>query len=360
MMKARRDFAVALFTVISIFALMQGAYAEAAPDWDFTGHPYRTGLFVGLAAAVVVGGGVLLFFSARKPNDSIIITLRPSFFFWLGMTYATVLLLAAVVYNASYVRTSPYLLGGMLPIAVPWFGALGAVTISLQGVFEKSESRWDREYNYWHIGRPVFGAILGIIGFFLFVLIVSTSGTPPQFLEDSSKTPPAKDFIIYYVVAFLAGYREETFRELIKRVTDMILKPAPPDAGAPQVSFKRDGVTLSEIRFAQTIAGSLEQMTIEILNSGNASLLEPRLTVSTTDEATKGVFALTKDQVTGINELRPNEMKTVDIIFHPSSAGAYFGILSVAGRNLTAAAQIRVTGSARVPDSNPPDPQSTA
>jgi hypothetical protein len=34
-----------------------------------------------------------------------------------------------------------------LPIAVPWFGAIGAVTISLEGVFKWSESRWNPEYN---------------------------------------------------------------------------------------------------------------------------------------------------------------------------------------------------------------------
>jgi len=356
MMKRRRDFAVAFLTVILFFALVQGVHAE---DWDFAEHPYRLGLFAGLAVAIVVGAGVLLFFSARTPHDSIIFSLRPSFFFWLGMAYATLLMVVAVAYNVSYHGRGPYLFGGMLPIAVPWFGALGAVTISLQGVFDWSEGRWNPDYNYWHLGRPVFGLILGIIGFFLFVLIISSSGTPPAFLQDAAKDTSAKDFIVYYVVAFLAGYREETFRELIKRVTDMILKPAPQDVGAPQVSFRRAGVTLSEIRFAETSAGSCERMTIEILNSGNASLLEPRLSVSTTDSATKGVFDLTSDQVTGISELRPNEMKTVDITFNPSSAGAYSDSLSVAGKNLTAPAQIRVTGSARSANTGSPDPQPT-
>jgi hypothetical protein len=348
-MKLRQDFAVAFLIVILFFALVQGAHAEAASDWDFADHPYRTGLFAGLAAAIIAGAGVLLFFSARKPKDSIISSLRPSFFFWLGMAYATLLLLAAIVYNASYNGKGPYLFGGMLPIAVPWFGAVGAVTISLQGVFEWSESRWNPEYNYWHLGRPVFGAILGIIGFFLYVLIISSSGTPPVFLQVPKSSPEqiaAKDFIVYYVVAFLAGYREETFRELIKRVTDMILKPAPQDTGAPLISFRRDGVTQSEIRFTETTAGPAKPMTIEILNSGKASLLEPRLSVSTTDLAAKGVFGLTNDQVSDIKELRPNEMKTVDITFHPPTAGTYSGVLSVSGRNLTAPAQIQVTATA--------------
>jgi hypothetical protein len=353
-MKLRRDFAVAFLIVILFFVLVQGAHAEAASDWDFADHPYRTGLFAGLAAAIIAGAGVLLFLAARRPKDSIIFSLRPAFFFWLGMAYATLLLLAAIVYNVSYHGKGPYLFGGMVPIAVPWFGAVGAVTISLQGVFEWSESRWNPEYNYWHLGRPVFGAILGIIAFFLYVLIISSSGTTPAFLEDPSKGT-SKDFIVYYVVAFLAGYREETFRELIKRVTDMILKPAPQDVGAPQISFRRAGVPQSIIEFDEATIGSLPHLTIEILNSGNGSLLEPRLSVSTTDSASQGVFDLAKDKdhVTGINELRANEMKTVDITFHPPSEGTFSGVLSVAGKNLTAPAQIRITGSARATNPRP-------
>ena len=30
---------------------------------------------------------------------------------------------------------------------------------------------------------------------------------------------------IYHVLAFIVGYREETFRDLLKRVTDLILRP---------------------------------------------------------------------------------------------------------------------------------------
>src|SRR5262249_49800073 len=152
MMKRRRDFAVAFLTMTLCFALAQGAHAEAVGDWHFAEHPYGVGLLVGLAVAIVAGAGVLLFFSARKPDDSVIFSLRPSFFFWLGMAYATLLLLVAIAYNVLYHGEGPYLFGGMLPIAVPWFGALGAVTISLQGVFEWSERRWNPDYNYWHLG----------------------------------------------------------------------------------------------------------------------------------------------------------------------------------------------------------------
>ncbi|HLX13801.1 MAG TPA: hypothetical protein VKS24_01175 [Bradyrhizobium sp.] len=265
----------------------------------------------------------------------------------LGMTYTLLLMLGAIAYNVSYTGPQPYLVGNTLPIAVPWFGALGAVTISLEGVFQWSESRWNPEFNYWHLGRPLFGAVLGTIGFFLFVLIVSSSGTPPKFLENPADAAPAKDFIIYYVVAFLAGYREKTFRELIQRVTDMILKPATQSTTAPQVSFRHGGVAQSEIKFPETTEGAKDQMTIEIVNSSGVPLPTPSLTVTATNSASKGVFGLANDHVTGVNELGSNQTGTVDITFAPPAPGTYSGALSVSATSLTSPATIRVVGSAR-------------
>jgi hypothetical protein len=43
---------------------------------------------------------------------------------------------------------------------------------------------------------------------------------------------PRPTNLLYYLVAFLVGYREETFRELIKRLVDIILSPGN-GAGAP-------------------------------------------------------------------------------------------------------------------------------
>lgn len=196
------------------------------------------------------------------------------------------------------------------------------------------------------MGRPLFGAVLGTIGFFLFVLILSSSGTTPKFLNNPPDPTSAKDYIIYYVVAFLAGYREETFRELIQRVTDMILKPAVPGTAAPQVSFKRDGVAQSEIRFPETAGNTHEPASIEISNSGRAPLLAPRLALIATDAASKDVFALTKDLVTGVPELAPNQAGTVSITFAPRTAGTYSGVLSVSATNLTSPATIRIVGTA--------------
>jgi hypothetical protein len=152
-----------------------------------------------LAGLIIIGAAVLLYRAIKAGPNPLILRLTPSFFFWLGMMYTALLLLMAGVYILCLPESAkPKLLADILPIAVPWFGALGAVTISLEGVFLLN-NQWDSKYNYWHIGRPLFGAVLGIVAFFLFVVIGAAAGTPPKFLEGGNavKDVPFKDFIIY-------------------------------------------------------------------------------------------------------------------------------------------------------------------
>jgi hypothetical protein len=327
---------------------MTAAHAETAPvqaAWHFG----RVGRLLGYATlGIIVVAVVILIFTSWSTRASFIFRMRPSFFFWLGITYTLILMMLAIVYNVAYTGTQPYLIGGMLPIAVPWFGALGAVTISLEGVFTWSESRWNPDYNYWHCGRPVFGAVLGAVSFFLFVLIVMTAGTTPPFLNPAVHDPTAlKDFIIYYVVAFLVGYREETFRELIRRVTDLILKPGTQATTSPQVAFKVGGVIQSEISFAESAAGTPVKKTVEIVNSGGTALSSPVVTVKEADAASKDVFKLTKNGLAGRDELKPYESGEIEIEFAPTAAAKYSAGLSLSAKNLTTPATIKVVGSAK-------------
>jgi len=110
---------------------------------------------------------------------------------------------------------------GTLPIAVPWWGAVGAVTLSLAGVFEHGEA-WKKSYAYWHWARPFIGAVLAsfsVLAFQAGVLAVGTS------TNTSSTAVTNPKYLFYYVVAFIVGYREETARALIKRVADVIIGP---------------------------------------------------------------------------------------------------------------------------------------
>ena len=66
------------------------------------------------------------------------------------------------------------------------------------------------------------GAVLGVMSFLILSVIVTLAGsTAPS--PDSA--PTIANMNIYHVLAFIVGYREETFRDLLKRVTDLILRP---------------------------------------------------------------------------------------------------------------------------------------
>jgi len=143
----------------------------------------------------------------------------PRFFFWLELGYLTLLLGGAIAVAKwpTFNRAFPHDIGPV-PLAVAWWGAVGAVIISLQGVFLHNHS-WDHSYNYWHIARPLLGAALGTVAFLIFIAVIDATGAR------------ARDHrsVVYYLVAFLIGYREETFRNLIKRATDVLIGPGKPD-----------------------------------------------------------------------------------------------------------------------------------
>jgi hypothetical protein len=111
---------------------------------------------------------------------------------------------------------------GTLPIAVTWWGAVGAVTLSLTGIFGHPDETWRPSYAYWYWARPFVGLILAsfsVVAFQAGVLAVGTSTTT------SSTGVGNPKYLFYYVVAFIVGYREETARELIRRVADVIIGP---------------------------------------------------------------------------------------------------------------------------------------
>jgi hypothetical protein len=311
--------------------------------WNSTkAHPRPLEAGLVITVLTVIGGAVLLYRTTLAGPDPLILRLVPSFFFWLGMIYIGLLLLMAVVYNLTKEpNAGTTVVGGVLPLAVPWFGALGAVTISLEGVFLWN-SQWDRTYNYWHIGRPLFGAVLGIVAFFLFVVIVSASGSSPKFLE--GQPGAAKDYIIFYVVAFLVGYREETFRELIKRATDLILKAGPLPPPAPTITFKVGTASPLEIICPDTAANANAKVTVDVQNSSPVALTGPAAALTLAANTPPGTFAVTTDNVSRKGDLAAGQGRSVDITFAPKADGEFTATLTVTGTNLSTPKTIRVTG----------------
>lgn len=126
---------------------------------------------------------------------------------------------------------------GSLPIGVLWFGALGAVVISISGAFDH-RSDWDPSWNLWHFTRPLIGISLAVVSWLIFeagILAVGSNPAPSAAATPTSTGTSPKN-LLYYLIAFIVGYREEIFRALIKRVADVILTPnTPPDGAAVPV-----------------------------------------------------------------------------------------------------------------------------
>ena len=103
-----------------------------------------------------------------------------------------------------------------------WWGALGGVTISLSGIVGHAD-RWKPELNLWHVFKPFLSAVAAAVSVLIFGLLITSTGA--QRASASSVT--------FLVLAFIVGYREEIFRNLLKKAADLILSqtsaaPTPP------------------------------------------------------------------------------------------------------------------------------------
>ena len=139
----------------------------------------------------------------------------PVHFFFLGLSYLASLIALFVIYGTSpSIRQVVPSSMGPLPIGVAWFGATGAVISSLRGIFSNNQN-WKSEMNYWHYSRPIFGAVTGSVGALLYWVS----------LRLGSNGPVSVDQATFYAVAFLLGFADKAFTEMLKNVTDVIVKP---------------------------------------------------------------------------------------------------------------------------------------
>jgi hypothetical protein len=92
-----------------------------------------------------------------------------------------------------------------------WLGALGGVTISLKGVYDHGNPNdpWSNAFNLWHIGRPISGAIAGIIVALLFILVF-----PANTLSN----------LVLYGVAFIFGTQDAAFFNFLSEFAARFVK----------------------------------------------------------------------------------------------------------------------------------------
>ncbi len=149
--------------------------------------------------------------------------------FWLQMAYlAGIGLLALLYFKEIWIHTTTL---GTVPVAVPWWGALGAILLSLSGIFAHGEDVWKPSFRYWYWARPMVGAAMATFGVLAFQAGVLAAGS------DVTTSTTTTSSLFYYTVAFILGYREETARNLVAKVADVLIgpgessRPAPPPDG---------------------------------------------------------------------------------------------------------------------------------
>jgi hypothetical protein len=323
----------------------------------------------------------------------------PTFFFGLAVAYLLLLLLVAVGREAGFWFLDDLHdpIAGVLPLGVPWFGALGAVTLSFYGVFDHND-HWDYKWNYWYVARPLVGIVLAIIAYFIFITLISSTGLTPRTSGTTSTTtsttlettttaepttaepttaqpsgtttgnsgntgsiyqpqpagqpaagqasptsapgetggaaPAPSSLLPYYVLAFLVGFREDTFRTLIKRAADVLLGPG--DPGVPSA-----GITVhpAPIQFFKVAVGGTSVETVTVSNSGTGDLqiYPSRASAPGTELSDEnGVFRLFANSVEGA-KIAPGANATLKVEFAPTATVTYIGTLTIAsnaGTNL--------------------------
>ena len=253
----------------------------------------------------------------------------PGFFFWLNLFYLVLLLLLPLFRAADLLFVGPDRIpdpiGGLIPVGVPWFGALGATMISLYGVFDHNDA-WDPRWNFWHMARPVSGVILGTMAYLIFIAFINATGaTPTTGSEPVAGALPARDLIPYYVLAFLVGFREHTFRELIQRAADVLLGPG----GTRETPATGVAVSPSPIRFETTIVGQEAEVIVSVHNSGTGDLIFPPAAAEPRGIQLEGdAFSIVEDAVSGA-EISPNSSANLRIIFKPLEVREYSGVLRI-------------------------------
>ena len=131
---------------------------------------------------------------------------------------------------------------------------------------------------------------------------------------------------------------------MIVQKIHLILKPGTPAAAAdtPSVSFKKSGSVVTTADFGTGIAGSASVWTIDVENEGKGPLKSPAVILEH-NSATQ--FTISRNQLTGVIELKPGDSKSVDISFLPTAGPKTFtGALVVTGSNLSKPASLPLTG----------------
>lgn len=126
---------------------------------------------------------------------------------------------------------------GKVPVEAPWLGAVGGLLASLGGISYFSRGRWEARFNYWHPVKPLMGLASGAVACLLITVLVRVATSSAKLELDTT----ALD-----AVAFVFGFAESAFRELVKSVTDVFLRPGGSKSGTGNNSTDKSSARAAE------------------------------------------------------------------------------------------------------------------
>ncbi len=211
----------------------------------------------------------------------------------------------------------PALIGGIVPIAVPWGGALGGVCIALVGVtshwseYHEENSRQGVTWNAWYLVRLPLGAALGTVAALIIVLIVGTVGVTPAGTPDLTTTGVATLFLL----SFIVGYQQDVFRRLIARTIEVVLGPGTKSTDGPAFS------TSASLAFDEVPVNDTKKLQLAIANQADRLLKVPA-GATTIDDAAFTVASTPRNIASG-------ESGEISVAFAPTEKKAYEATLSI-------------------------------
>lgn len=132
-----------------------------------------------------------------------------------GWLLVVPLIYLTMLVGALFVHGSPHsidILGLSIPTLVIWFGTLGGVIDSLQGIFANNK-KWNHGFTIWHVFSGILGAVYGLTSY-LFLLVIVTAG--------GGAKPPVE--AVFALAAFTIGYEQSKFHAMMNEIFGIIFK----------------------------------------------------------------------------------------------------------------------------------------
>lgn len=185
-------------------------------------------LIFGILSILLLTALVGIFKKIEKENKKEIVEDRMLLFYY-SLFFLIFLIMAAFIYLVYPETIAPIIKIAWLDkvLISIWFAILGSVSISFKGLADHwQKTNWKSgHWELWYVERPLNGFIVGIVTY-ITLQVLNTDAQP--------STPTLA------IAAFILGLQEKKFFDLLKKVSDLVLKTPDAEAKNDKPSPKSD------------------------------------------------------------------------------------------------------------------------